>query len=296
MAINKRRRTFLKQLLLLMSTTSLNKILSQLATIPSETAKMPVLFVGHGSPENVLEDNPFTRALKDLGKRLPKPKAIACISAHWLTKGSWVQLAKQPKQIYDFYGFPPQLYKVQYTPMGAPQWAKQLCEQSKGIFKPTKRWGIDHGTWTILYHLFPKADVPVFQISIDYYKPLTYHAEVAKVLRFLREKGILIIGSGNITHNLYEVCWNNKEGPAETWAASFDEAVKKTLDKGAYGLLCKPEKLSSLWQQAHPEPSHWIPLIYTAFLHDSDKEPISYPYEGFQYGTISMRCVLFGKV
>lgn len=291
------RRKMLKLLAVFASSVPLGRVLAKISQMLEEEDRlMPVLFVGHGSPTNVLEDNAFTRSLRQLGRRLPVPKAIACVSAHWLTRGTWVQVSAKPKQIYDFYGFSEELYGVRYEPEGAPELAKQVCEKSGGRFRPTTDWGIDHGTWTVLYHLFPEGNIPVFQISIDYHKPLEYHAEVAGVLAFLRRKGVLIIGSGNITHNIRRVWWDNPEGVAEQWAQEFDQQVKEVLDRGAYDLLYRPEKISRAWHLAHPEPSHWLPLIYAAFLHERQREPLSYAYEGFQYGTLSMRCVVFGEL
>ncbi len=258
------------------------------------TRLMPVLFVGHGSPMNLVQENSFTRALRRLGRLLPRPRAIVCISAHWLTRGSWVQVSARPEQIYDFYGFPEKLYRIRYRVAGEPEVGKAIWRRSGGRILPTARWGIDHGTWTVLYHMYPRGDIPVLQVSIDYRRPLAYHVELARVLRFLREQGVLIIGSGNITHNLSEGQWQDVDAQPYDWAMEFDARVKEVLQQGAYDLLLHPVRISRTWAIAHPEPSHWIPLIYSAFLHDWEKEPVSFPYEGFQYGSISMRCVAFG--
>ena len=276
----------------------LHRALSKIKELPEfDGPKMPVLFIGHGSPMNVIQDNPFTRDLRKLGDMLPTPKAIVSISAHWLTKGTWVNTSSKPKQIYDIYGFPPELYKIKYQPDGSPYLAQEIVKKSQNIIKPTEEWGIDHGTWTVLYHLFPKANIPVIQISIDYRKPLHYHIEIAKALRFLRSKGILIIGSGNITHNLSKMTWENPESKPYEWAYEFDLWVKSVIENRDYELLTKPKTtVGKIWKLNHPEPSHWIPLIYTAFLHDKETEPISFPHESFQYGSISMRCVAFGKL
>ncbi len=289
------RREFVRLLLLIASgMVSPAKALSRLnEALPRTDFKMPVLFIGHGSPENVLLDNPFTQALKKLGKTLPKPEVVLCVSAHWLTKGTYVNASPTPKQIFDFYGFPDELYQVKYTPEGHPQLADLIYRLSNGKIKLSSEWGIDHGAWTVLIHLFPKGDVPVVQLSIDYRKPLSYHYEIAKMLYELRFRKVLIVGSGNITHNLRRATWHNPNATPPEWSLEFDQWTTKMLENGNHQALINYLKMHKDAKMAHPEPSHWIPIIYASALHDVDKEPITYPYEGFQYG-LSMRCVKFG--
>ncbi len=289
------RREFIKTLLLIASgLISPAKALSRLTELlPRTDFKMPVLFIGHGSPENVLLDNPFTRSLKNLGQTLPKPEVVLCISAHWLTKGTYINASPTPQQIFDFYGFTPELYKVKYTPKGHPVLADLIHRLSNGRIKLSSEWGIDHGAWTVLIHLFPNADIPVVQLSIDYRKPLSYHYEIAKILSELRYRKVLIVGSGNITHNLRRATWHDPEAPPPEWSLEFDYWTTQMLEKGNHQALINYLKNHKHAKIAHPEPSHWIPIIYTIALHDIDKEPLTYPYQGFQYG-LSMRCVKFG--
>ncbi len=262
-------------------------------SLPQTGERMPVLFVGHGSPMNAIEDNDFTRSLRALGQKLPTPKAILVISAHWLTRGTWVQVAEKPKMIYDMYGFPKPLYAVQYPAPGAPAFA----QETRQIVTLTNvledhEWGFDHGNWSVLVHLFPKADVPVFQLSIDYYKPAEWHYELAKQLKELRNKGVLIIGSGNLTHNLRMVDFHQIDAPPRDWALEFDQRIARFLEDRNDKAVVEYEKLGTAARLAVPEPSHYLPLVYAVGLHD-EKDELSYPYEKFQYGTLSMRSVLY---
>ena len=251
--------------------------------------KMPALFIGHGSPMNAIEMNDFTKTLLKLGSELPKPKAVLCISAHWLTKGTFVNVSPQPKMIYDMYGFPEELYQVQYSAPGSPETAEEVRKLITNTdVHPDEEWGFDHGNWSILKWLFPKVDVPVFQMSIDYHKPMQYHYELAEELRVLREKGVLIIGSGNLTHNLRVVHFEDKNSPPENWTFEFDSKIKLFLDKKDHKKIIEYEKLGAASKLAVPEPSHFIPLIYTIGLQDDD-EQVSYFYDQFEYGTLSMR-------
>ncbi len=269
-------------------------IWNQLATLSNTGKRMPVLFLGHGSPMNAIEDNDFTRALRQLSTQLPHPKAILMISAHWLTRGVRVLSSVQPPTIHDMYGFPEALYQIQYPAAGAPTWAKtvkQLVQFAEVQLDDS--WGFDHGTWSVLRWIFPQADVPVFQLSIDYRKPYRWHWQLARELRALRTRGVLIIGSGNLTHNLQQIDFSGLWVPVADWALEFDQRVAEALDRGQADLLLQPERWGQAARLAIPEPSHYFPLIYAAALSDKD-EPISYPYVGFHYGTLSMRCVQFG--
>lgn len=254
--------------------------------------KMPVLFCAHGSPMNAIENNSFTRSLKTLGSSLPRPKAILCISAHWLTRGTYVNVSPQPKMIYDMHGFPDELYRVKYSSIGAPQIANEIQNRvtSTKVLSDTE-WGYDHGNWSIMRHLFPGADIPVFQMSLDYNQPMQYHYDLAKELLFLRSKGVLIVGSGNITHNLRLFDSSNINVTPTDWALEFDELIKKAIDEGDHSTLIKYSLLKNS-STAVPEPSHYLPLIYISALRERG-DVASYPYEGFHYGSFSMRCLKY---
>ena len=255
---------------------------------------MPAIFVGHGSPMNAIEENDFTRSLQATGKTLPKPKAILCISAHWLTNGTFVNASPKPKMIYDMYGFPEELYQVSYPANGAPELAKHTKDIVETIdVKLDYDWGFDHGCWSVLRHLFPNADIPVYEMSIDYNQPMQYHYDLARYLKKLRENGVLIVGSGNITHNLQLVNMADINAKPVDWALEFDTNIKLFLNEFNHQGLIDFNNIGSSARYAVPEPSHYIPLIYIAAL-QSEKENLSYFYEDFHYGSLSMRCVKIG--
>ncbi len=255
--------------------------------------KMPALFIGHGSPMTAALDNDFTRALGQLGASLPRPKAILCISAHWLTEGTGITAMEKPRTIHDFYGFPQNLYKLRYNAPGSPALAGRIQELlGKGAASLDLEWGLDHGTWSVLLHIFPKADVPVLQLSIDYYKSPEFHYALGKTLAPLRDEGVLVMGSGNIAHNLRMINFEDMDAPAEKWAIDFDLAVKKRMDTHDHDALLDYKALPSA-QLAVPTPDHYYPLLYALGLQEKG-EAISYPYEGFQHGSISMRAVKIG--
>lgn len=252
----------------------------------NDNIRMPALFIGHGSPMNAIETNSFTESLHLLGNSfVQKPKAILVISAHWLAKGSFVFTTGNPEQIYDFYGFPQALFDVKYPAAGSPEFANETINLSPEI-KEDNSWGIDHGSWTVLKHIFPAADVPVFQLSIDMSKPLSYHYELAKKLLPLRRRGVLIIGSGNIVHNLRYVY--AQEAPYE-WAIEFDEWVKNKIDNRDFDSLIKYEQQGSAAKLSIPTTDHYIPLIYSLGLAEED-DKITYTYEGIET-SLSMRCL-----
>ncbi len=253
------------------------------------TERMPVLFIGHGSPMNGIQDNPFTRSLNKLGKEIPKPKAILVVSAHWLTRGTFVLNSPYPKTIYDFGGFPDELYKVKYEAPGAPDFAVQ----TKEIIKSTTAqldsdWGFDHGSWTILKHLYPAADIPTYQLSIDYHKPAAYHYNLAKELSVLRNKGVLIVGSGNIVHNLGRLSWDDPKAKYD-WSIEFDENVKKYLSGHQHDELINYEKMGKAAMLSVPTNDHYLPMIYTIGLQQKSEE-VQYTYESIEMGSVSMRC------
>ncbi len=252
---------------------------------------MPVLFVGHGSPMNAIENNAFTQTLRDLSARLPKPKAVCVISAHWVTFGSHVLASSNPQTIHDFYGFPRALYEVEYPAPGAPVEAGKLAENP--VIVPDVKWGLDHGSWSVLRHMYPNADVPAFQLSLDERRTPKEHLELGREIKQLRQRGVLILGSGNVVHNLRQIDWNDVHG-AFDWAREFDARVKDSVDAHDASALADPEKWGErLLSTAHPTLEHYLPLLYCMGSTD-EKDSISYPYEGFDFGSISMRAVLLG--
>jgi 4,5-DOPA dioxygenase extradiol len=251
---------------------------------------MPVLFIGHGHPMNALFNNNFTQTLTTIGKSIEKPNAIMVVSAHWETRGTYVSINAQPKALYDFGAFDEKLFKIKYEPKGHTDLAKKVIETAALYnIKEDQSMGLDHGAWTVLKYLFPKADVPVFQLSIDYTQPASYHYQLASALKKMRDKGVLIIGSGNIVHNLGILDWNNINAKPFDWAIEFDELVKTKLDKQDFASLINYQQFGKLAQLAIPSNDHYLPLMYTLGLaHKNEK--IKYLFEGHQYGSISMRC------
>jgi len=264
----------------------------------ASTDKMPALFVGHGSPMNALEDNAFTRSLRKLGAKFKKegknPSAILVVSAHWLTRGSFVNISERPKTIHDFGGFPKALFDMQYPAPGSPALAKETALLSH-LLQETNEWGLDHGAWTVLVHLFPEADIPVFQLSIDFYQPMQYHLDLAAELRSLRNKGVLVIGSGNIVHNLRMSIPKLQQGDAAPyeWATEFDTWVAGKITSGDYKALANYEQIGTAGKLAVPTTDHYIPMLYTLGLADG-KEEIRQVYESVEYGGLSMRTFLVG--
>ena len=257
------------------------------------TDKMPVLFLGHGSPMNAIEENQFVTGFRDLAKTLPQPNAILCISAHWYTKGTKVTAMEMPKTIHDFGGFPPELFAVQYPAKGSPE----LALETKELLQPVAvelddTWGLDHGAWSVIKHLYPEANVPVIQLSIDYSKPPEYHFELAKQLSDLRYKGILIVGSGNIVHNLRLVDYPNfdKDNYGYDWAIEARETVNNYLLDGNFKPLFDYERQSKALQLAIPTPEHFLPLIYTLGLKEK-KEELSLFNDKLVAGSLSMTSV-----
>ncbi len=256
--------------------------------------KLPVLFIAHGSPMNALENNDYTRSIKALAQKIERPKAIMVISAHWTTRGTYITSEDKPKTIYDFYGFPEELYNIKYSPKGAKEYSKIALELlSEEKVEGTTSWGLDHGAWTVLKHMYPDADIPVFQMSINILLNEGEHYELGKKLASLREKGILIIGSGNIVHNLKEVDFAENAKPAD-WAVKFDEYVakairdKRHLDLINYRSIGKAAKLSV------PTDEHYLPLLYIMALQE-ENEKAEFLYEGIVSRSLSMRSVLINR-
>lgn len=268
------------------------------AQVPNtrSAARMPVIFIGHGSPMNAISDTPFTRRLAAWGRELPRPTAILSVSAHWLTRGSTaVDVQARPRTIHDFGGFPRALFDMQYPAPGDPPRARQaaqLVRQTQVV--PTQDWGLDHGTWTVLHHLYPSADVPVFQLSIDYDKPAAFHHAVGRELAALRDAGVLILGSGNVAHNLRATDRGRPDSVMATrpWAQSFDNAVKQALADRDDAALLAYGRLPGA-DIAVATPDHYYPFLY-ALGAAGASEPARTVFEGFQSGTISMRCLQFG--
>ncbi len=260
------------------------------------TAPYPAWFIGHGNPLNVLMNNAFTKNLAMMGKSLKeKPNAILVISAHWLTqKGTYVAATNRPETIYDFYGFPDAMYKIKYPAMGSPEYAQEV----KKIVTTTDvqedhEWGLDHGAWTVLKHAFPDAEIPVFQMSIDYSKSATYHFKLASELQSLRNKGVLIIGSGNIVHNLHNADFHNMEANPYEWAKEFDEISKKKILSREFNDLVEYEKLGQSALLSIPTPDHYLPMIYSLGLVGA-KDEIKFTFEEIQNASVSMRCFEIG--
>ena len=287
------RKNFLKIVSLLPLATSAMKLeqLKKITDTFDKSTKMPVFFIGHGSPMNAIEDNPFTRSLQSLGKSvIEKPNAILVVSAHWLTQGTFVSTTNLPETIYDFGGFPPELYEVNYPAPGSPEYAKEVLKLIPGV-KEDHEWGLDHGAWTVLKHLFPEAKIPVFQLSIDYYKPMEYHFDLAMQLKSLRQKGVLIIGSGNIVHNLRLFLSQNDNKPFD-WALEFDAWSKEKILQHDFNSLINYETKGEAAKLAVPTVDHYVPLIYSLALADKN-ENIDFTYEE-NIGSISMRTFKIG--
>jgi len=252
--------------------------------------KMPTLFIGHGSPMNAIEDNKYRRSWAELGKELPKPKAILIISAHWITHGiTKVTAMEKPRTIHDFGGFPDELYQQQYPALGSPQLAKETIGLvSNPAILPDFEWGLDHGTWSVLLPMYPDAGIPVYQLSIDYAKPSQFHYDLATQLKSLREKGVLILGSGNIVHNLGALNSSNK--PYD-WALEFDSTIKSFIDSSNHQGVINFQNLGSVSTMAHPSYDHFLPLLYIMGLQGKG-DTVKYFNESFDLGSISMRSLI----
>jgi 4,5-DOPA dioxygenase extradiol len=258
------------------------------------TKKLPALFIGHGSPMNLLEDNPFTRDIIKLGPLLPKPKAILVVSAHWLTHGCFITSGNQPGQIYDFYGFPSMLYEHKYLAPGSSEVAKLTAGiAGNDIIALDEKRGIDHAAWVILKHMYPEQDIPVLELSLDIARVPLYHFELGKKLAGLRKSNILVIGSGNIIHNLSEIDFNDGAKPLE-WAAEFDQTTKTALEKKDFDILINYKKLGLAARRAIPFPDHYLPMLYVLGMMD-DNENVRFVHESIQNGSISMRSFIIGN-
>ncbi|WP_217700088.1 4,5-DOPA dioxygenase extradiol [Sphingobacterium sp. CZ-UAM] len=251
--------------------SSLRKFCNEL----NPTDKFPVLFLGHGSPMNAIEENEFVQGFRKIGQTFEKPKAILVISAHWETRGTFVTAMEHPATIHDFGGFPQALFDVQYPAPGSPT----LAHETQRIVTKTEihlddKWGLDHGSWSVVKHLYPHADVPIIQMSIDYTQPASYHYEIAQQLAELRKKGVLIIGSGNMVHNLRMVAWDklNTTGYAYEWATVANDKMKKFILDGNHQALIDFRQQGKEFDLAIPTPEHYLPLIYTLALQEKNED------------------------
>ncbi len=259
-------------------------------------ARQPVLFIGHGSPMNAISDNRFTRALGGWGRKLPRPTALLVVSAHWLTPGqTLVGTQAKPRTIHDFGGFPQALFDVQYPAPGHPALARAAIGAVQHTrAEASEAWGLDHGTWSVLRLMWPQADIPTFQVSIDYAQPPRFHLTLGRELAVLREQGVMIVGSGNIVHNLRATERAAGETPTATqpWAADFDRYVAAALAQGDTDALVMPRLSMATRQAAVPTPDHYFPLLYSVGAAGSDS--LRTAFEGFHSGTLSMRSVQYG--
>lgn len=259
------------------------------------TERMPVVFVGHGSPMNAIDDNQWSRSFRRLGEALPVPRAVLAVSAHWYVAGTFVTDNPQPETIHDFGGFPQALNDVVYPAPGDPELATRVTRLLGAYAASTRSdWGLDHGTWSVLVHMRPGADVPVLQLSIDGRIPASRHVEIARALSPLRDEGVLILGSGNIVHNLRDAFTNMRQGRTQTprWASDFDLTTARALEQRDVKALTAALD-DELGRAAHPTPEHYLPLLY-AFGASSDSDRVTFPIDGFDAGSLSMRSVRFG--
>lgn len=252
--------------------------------------KMPVLFIGHGSPMNAIELNPYSQAWIDMGLALPRPKAILCISAHWETPGSSITAEENPRTIYDFYGFPPELYEVSYAAPGAPALASQVQGIVQSPVRADLSWGLDHGAWSVLTRLYPEANIPVVQLSLNRAFTPQQHYDLARQLKPLREEGVLIVGSGNMVHNLRVMRWSET---AYEWAEEFDRRLKGWIETGDHDSIIHYERAGTNASLSIPTNEHYLPLLYALALQEKN-EGLNFLTEGITLGSISMRSVLIG--
>ncbi|SFJ13995.1 4,5-DOPA dioxygenase extradiol [Kaistella treverensis] len=270
--------------------------LENISQLYKNTEKMPVLFLGHGSPMNAIEENQFVQGFRNISKEIPRPNAILCVSAHWFTNGTFVTAMQDPKTIHDFYGFPKELFEVDYPAPGSPELARETTELLlPEIVEEDHSWGLDHGAWSVIKHLYPNAEIPVIQLSIDYTKPAQYHFDLAKRLQKLREKGILIIGSGNIVHNLRMVDWKNINtgGAGWDWAIEAREMTNNWLLDGNFQNLINYQKQGIALQTAVPSPDHYLPLLYSLALKEKTDD-LSLFNDELIGGSLSMTSVRIG--
>lgn len=266
-------------------------------SLPYQEALSPLFFIGHGSPMNGIEQNNFSASWQKLGQQITPPKAVLVISAHWLTNGTYVTAMEKPRTIHDFGGFPPALSEVQYPAPGDPELANELSKSANTVsIGLDHEWGLDHGAWSVVRHMFPKADIPVLQLSIDYHRPAIYHYKLARELQVLRKKGVLIIGSGNMIHNLSMIAWDKFEIPGfgYDWAQEINATFKENILRGEHDPLIHYEGLGKAAALAIPTPDHYFPLIYTLGL-QAKQEPATLFNDELIGGSLNMTSVMYGK-
>jgi len=254
---------------------------------------MPAIFFGHGNPLNALADNEWTRGWRLIGESLPKPSAILCVSAHWYIPAVAVTAMDQPRTIHDFGGFPKELFEVRYPAPGSPELAARLPGLLDHVIADGSGWGLDHGTWSVLCHVFPEADIPIVQLSINEAEPAAFHVDLAKKLQPLRDEGVLIVGSGNIVHNLHTYAWGRHKVDPFDWAMRFDEKARELMLAGDHEPLVNYETLGKDALLSVPTPDHYLPLLYVLGTRQQD-DAVSFPVEGFDGGSISMTTVRIG--
>jgi len=257
-------------------------------------ARMPAVFVGHGNPMNAVQPNASTDGWAQLGQDVPRPRAVLCVSAHWYVPATQVTAMRAPRTIHDFGGFPRELFEVAYPAPGDPE----LAHRVQGLLAPIQagldqHWGLDHGTWSVLRHVFPEADVPVVQLSIDETRPAEFHYEAGKRLAPLREEGVLVVGSGNLVHNLHAYAWGRHDVEPLDWALRFEARARELVSAGSHERLIDYESLGPDAMLAIPTPDHYLPLLYVIAL-QRDDEHVSFPIEGFDGGSVSMLSVRIG--
>ncbi|GEJ55995.1 4,5-DOPA dioxygenase extradiol [Anaeromyxobacter diazotrophicus] len=259
------------------------------------TTRMPAVFVGHGNPMNAVEDNAWSRGFRVLGEALPRPKAILAVSAHWYVAGTYATADERPETIHDFGGFPEELYRVQYPAPGAPDLARRAVQLvGEGRASLSREWGLDHGTWSVLVHLRPAADVPVVQLSLDGRLAPAEHLALGRALAPLRDEGVLLLASGNLVHNLRHAftAWGRGDQETPAWAREFDEELARALARHDTDALARALE-GEAGRRAHPTPDHYLPLLYAAGAAAPD-DPVRFPITGFDMASLSMRSVVFG--
>ena len=263
--------------------------LSALSPLPA-TPRMPALFVGHGTPMNAIEDNRFSQTWREIGRTLPRPRAILCVSAHWMTHGATqVQIGRQPRTIHDFGGFPAELYAQHYAAPGAPDVAEAVIGLVRSVaIRADTAWGLDHGAWSILIHLFPDADIPTFQLSLDMANSPARHFDLASELKPLRDRGVLIVGSGNIVHNLRAM---RSGAPPYAWAEAFDAYITAKLEARDFRAVIDYQAAGEIARLAHPTVEHLLPLLYLLGVTD-DQDQWEFFNAAFDLASISMRSLI----
>jgi 4,5-DOPA dioxygenase extradiol len=256
--------------------------------------RMPAIFLGHGNPMNALYDNEWTKTWRTIGRSMVRPKAILCISAHWYISQVAVTAMEHPRTIHDFGGFPRELFEVEYPAPGSPTLAGRISELlGDNVDLDISSWGLDHGTWSVLAHVFPKAEIPVVQLSLHDSQTGNFHYELAKRLAPLRDEGVLIIGSGNVVHNLHAYAWGKKDVPPFEWAIRFDQLVRRAVSEFNHGPLVEYESLGNDAILSAPTPDHYLPLLYVLAV-SQPGDSVSFPVSGFDGGSISMTSVQIG--